>query len=172
MIDLETLGTKDSAVILTIGAIKFNPYSLNEPSPGFYLKLDVDEQVTMGRSIDDATLAWWGQQSESIRDDAFSEGDREAIQPGIDRFHKFVWGSDVYWAHGPVFDMIILENLYRSLNKSYPWQYHQIRDSRTLFSLGVDPEMHKDDGAHNALVDAYWQAKGVQTVFKKLGITE
>ena len=34
MLDLETLGTRPGCVILTLGAVKFDPYSLREPGPG------------------------------------------------------------------------------------------------------------------------------------------
>ena len=36
MIDLETLGTSPDTVILTLGAIKFDPYTNVEPSDGLY----------------------------------------------------------------------------------------------------------------------------------------
>jgi hypothetical protein len=31
MLDLETLGTRPDCVILTLGAIKFDPYTLSDP---------------------------------------------------------------------------------------------------------------------------------------------
>jgi hypothetical protein len=37
MIDLETLSTKLDTVILTLGAVKFDPYSKAEPSEPLYL---------------------------------------------------------------------------------------------------------------------------------------
>ena len=44
MIDLETLSTNPNAVILTIGGVKFNPYTSVIPSQGMYFKVDVDSQ--------------------------------------------------------------------------------------------------------------------------------
>ena len=70
MIDLETLGTKPDCVVLTLGAIKFNPYKQTEPDKGLYIRLNVDEQTKMGRSVDDGTLEWWGKQDKAIRDEA------------------------------------------------------------------------------------------------------
>ena len=40
MIDLETLGVEPDAVIMTVGAIKFDPYSNAEPHGGLYLRCD------------------------------------------------------------------------------------------------------------------------------------
>ena len=79
MIDLETLGTKPDCTIISIGAIKFNPYTDNEPYGGLYYKADIDEQSTLGRSVDDATLEWWGKQDAKIRDEALTDGDRTSV---------------------------------------------------------------------------------------------
>ena len=45
MIDLETLSTEPDAVVMTIGAVKFDPYTNAEPHAPFYLRCDVEEQV-------------------------------------------------------------------------------------------------------------------------------
>jgi hypothetical protein len=44
-----------------------------------------------------------------------------------------------------------------------------LRDTRTLFDLGIDPEMPKGN-KHDALQDAIRQAVGVQNVYAKLNI--
>ena len=44
MIDLETLGVEPDSVIITVGAIKFDPYSDEEPHNGLYLRCDIEEQ--------------------------------------------------------------------------------------------------------------------------------
>jgi len=170
MIDIETLGFRPSTCILSVGAIKFDPYSNAEPGPGFYMKFDVDAQMALGRTTDESTLTWWGEQNETVRNEAMGDDGREPLDTCMDALHKFVWGSDIVWAQGPTFDMVILENLYAMKGKTVPWQFYQVRDSRTIFTMGVDPEMNKGNDAHNALADAYWQAKGVQNVYRKLGI--
>ena len=82
-----------------------------------------------------------------------------------------IWsvGVDVFWCQGPLFDYAILQNLYKQLGQPVPWQYWQIRDSRTLFSL-VPKTNEQRTGLHNALADCYYQAKKVQTAYKQLGI--
>ena len=101
-------------------------------------------------------------------EEAFSPDGRIGLADGIDQFHKFAWGCDKIWSHGAVFDIIILEDIYRQLNKPIPWEFWRCRDTRTLFDL-ADPEMEKSAEQHNALFDAIRQAKGVQTVYRKLG---
>jgi hypothetical protein len=50
-----------------------------------------------------------------------------------------------------------------------PWNFWQLRDTRTLFDLGVDPDMPKGS-KHDALQDAIRQAVGVQNCYAKLKI--
>lgn len=171
MLDLETLGTKYDAVVLSIGAVKFDPYSDKEITDAFYMKLDVDEQVALGREIHPDTVNWWAQQKPEVREEALSDDNRESLETFTKGFNKFLVGCDDIWAQGPAFDIVILEHLYRQLEKPIPWQFWQIRDSRTLFNLVVDPRKSmQTDEAHNALSDCIYQARGVQKVFKELKI--
>ena len=64
MIDLETLSTRPNATILTIGGVKFDPYSFAEPSQGMYHRVDVDSQTAIGRDVMQETVEWWGQQAQ------------------------------------------------------------------------------------------------------------
>lgn len=171
MIDLETLDTTPSSVILTLGAVKFDPYSFNEPHSELYLKLDVDEQSSMGRTTSDSTIEWWAKQDESIQNEAFSTEGRLPINDCLGHLTKWLVGTDVIWAHGYGFDMTILENLYKSARQPVPWNFWQVKDSRTLFDLcKSDPRKSIQSDLHNALADSFYQAKGVQIAFNELGI--
>jgi hypothetical protein len=168
MIDTETMSTAANAVILTLGAVKFNAASLDDPYDPFYIKLDVDQQLELGRHVDDGTMTWWSKQGAHVQEEAFSEEGRLGLDKCIDGLAKYLVGADEIWAQGPVFDIAILENLLHQMRRPTPWQFWQIRDSRTLFSLGWDPrkEIGQQD-LHNALADAYTQAQAVQKVFYK-----
>jgi exodeoxyribonuclease VIII len=169
MVDLETMAVTPRAVILTLGAVIFDPYS-DQILDQLYLKLDIDDQDKLGRDVDPNTLDWWAKQDSRVMEEAFSSDGRISVVDGINAFHKFAWGCDAFWSHGSVFDLIILEDIYRQLVKTPPWQFWQCRDTRTLFDL-ADPEMEKSVEQHNALFDAIRQAKGVQNVYRKLGKT-
>ena len=84
--------------------------------------------------------------------------------------NRFLVGIDNIWAQGPAFDIVILEDLYRQLGRPIPWNFWQIRDSRTLFSVHGDPRKKDRLGAHNALIDCYYQARAVQHIYKSVGI--
>jgi len=171
MLDIETAGTGTDAVLLTFGAIKFDPYSDDEPGPGIYFRINVDEQTVLGRNIDQGTMDWWLTQPAETREEAFAEDNRISILDFTKEVNRFVVGVKDIWAQGPVFDIPIIESLYRQLGIPAPWQYWQISDSRTLFKLKPDLRI-RDKGAHNALVDAYTQAKSVQAIYKHFNITK
>jgi exodeoxyribonuclease VIII len=104
-------------------------------------------------------------------EEAFSPDNRISLIDAMDQFHRFAWGCSAFWSHGATFDLVILENIYRQLNKPLPWNYWQLRDTRTLFDLGQDPEMPQGS-KHDALQDAIRQAVGVQNVYRKLNIRQ
>jgi hypothetical protein len=172
MLDLETLSTRPDATILTFGACKFSPYNQESIDKGIYFRVSVDEQIALERHVDDNTVEWWGRQADDVREEALGESDRIGLEQFTQELNRFIVGADNIWAQGPVFDIVILENLYRQLGLPCPWQFWQIRDSRTLLSTHGDPRDKNKAGLHNALEDAVSQAQAVQTVFKQCGITE
>ena len=166
MVDLETLATSPDAVILTLGAVTFDPAS-NKIFDKLYYRVDVESCDRLGMTVNDDTVEWWSKQAADVQTEAFAEDNRVPIEEVIEKFHKFAWNCDAFWSHGATFDLVILDCYYRKLNKVPPWNFWQIRDTRTLFDLGYDPEMPKE-GLHNALEDASRQAMGVQTIYRKL----
>ena len=168
MLDLETLSTRPESVILTIGAIKFNPRSdIIDVENGLYYKVNVDEQLLLERHVLESTLEWWEKQPEDVREEALGEGNRVSLDEMTRGLNKFLVGVENIWCQGPAFDIVILENLYRQLSKPTPWQFWQIRDSRTLFGVHGDPREKDRKAAHNALMDCYYQASGVQQIYQK-----
>ena len=170
MIDLETLSTNPNATILTVGGVKFDPYNLVEPAQGMYFRVDVDSQTEMGRDVMQETIDWWATQPKEISDEALGDENRISLDEMVKTINKWSVGVDVFWCQGPLFDYAILQDIYKQLGHPAPWQYWQIRDSRTLFSLVPRDPNEKRTGLHNALEDCYFQAKKVQRVYKQLGI--
>ena len=170
MIDLETLSTNREATILTVGGVKLDPYNSVEPSQGMYFRVDVDSQTKIGREVMQETLDWWSTQPAEIRDEALGDNDRISLDEMVKTINKWSVGVDVFWCQGPLFDYAILQNIYKQLGHPVPWQYWQVRDSRTLFSLVPRDPNEKRTGMHNALEDCYFQAKKVQKVYRQLGI--
>jgi hypothetical protein len=170
MIDLETMAVSPNAVVLTLGAVHFNPYGTGY-SDKIYFRINIDDQDALNREVDPLTIEWWSKQDPAIMEEAFSSDNRVPLVDAINQFHKFAWGCSAFWSHGATFDLVILENIYRQLNKPLPWNFWQLRDTRTLFDLGFDPDM-PTGGKHDALEDAIRQSVGVQNMYRKLNIRE
>ena len=169
MIDLETLSTNPNAVILTVGGVKFDPHTTMKHYNELYFRVDVDSQTKIGRHVMQDTLDWWSKQPKEISEEALSDENRIGLEEMIKQINKWSVGVDVFWCQGPLFDYAILQNIYMQLGHPVPWQYWQIRDSRTLFSL-VPRDNEKREGLHNALQDCIFQAKKVQKVYKQLSL--
>ena len=139
MIDIETLGTKPNAVILSVGAIKFDPYSNSEPFDGKHWRLDVDAQTETGRT--------------------------DCVQ-FMKELNAWLTGCESVWCQGPQFDMVILEDFFDNFGHHKNWFYWQVSDCRTLFKLmPKDPRTDIQEDLHNALEDSRWQAVCVQKFY-------
>ena len=170
-IDLETLDTKPSATVLSLGAVKFNPFDSSEPHSELYIKLSIDEQDKLGRTVSDSTIEWWGKQDPKIMQEAFDQEGCVTMSQALTTISKFCVGVDVLWGQGYGFDYTIMENMYRENKTPIPWNFWQIRDSRTLFGCCKnDPRKLIQNDLHNALADAYYQSKAIQIAYKELGV--
>ena len=170
MIDMETLDVLPTATVLTIGAVKFDPFGddVNEPNcDKFYVKVDVDSCDRLGCTVSPDTVEWWAKQSQEAQEEAFSPDGRVPIEEAMNQLYKFCWGAKRVWSHGAGFDVVICEYLFRKIGKATPWSFWEVRDTRTIFDLGIDPQ-RPPVLKHHALEDAWNQAVGVQNVFKAL----
>lgn len=159
MLDLETMDTKPSAVILSIGAVEFN---LDGPVAGreFYAVLETLPQVRAGRTESEATREWWSRQSAEARAVLVAEA-TEPKQALLD-FAEFWSGADRLWSNGANFDGVLLTSSYQSFGLQVPWKFWQERCHRTLTDIYYSlcgTGRPKKQVAHNALADARAQAE-------------
>jgi DNA polymerase III epsilon subunit-like protein len=173
MIDLETLDVTPTATILTIGAVKFDPFGdeVKEPScVKFYTRVDVDSCDSHGGTVSQSTIDWWANQEKAAQDEAFDPTDRVSIDDAMAQLYKFCWGAKRVWSHGATFDIPICEFYFRKTGKASPWQFWEARCTRTLFDIGINPD-RPPVLKHHALEDAWNQAVGVQNVYKTLRLS-
>lgn len=162
MFDIETLDVCPSSVVLSIGAVTFDP--VGRIWDRYYRVLDIDEQTKQGRTISQSTLFWWLQQEPQALDEAFSE-DRYGVPYVLQEFKEFGVGRSIeaYWCLGPHFDGTIWESLCRDFGTTPPWGYSQLRDVRTLcMETGVDYHRHATQVrgvAHNPMYDCEVQVE-------------
>ena len=108
MLDLESLGTRPDCAILTLGAVKFDPFAPDAFGDSLYLRIDVDEQLALGREVQQDTLTWWSNQAEDVREEALGEGNRVSLESMYRQLNKFTVGVENIWCQGPAFDIVIL----------------------------------------------------------------
>ena len=183
MVDIETLDTQQSAVVLSIGAVVFDPHSkaLGET---FYVEFtdDLESQQTKGRTISADTVRWWMMQSDAAKvvfakrdeDDLIVKGkinvaSRLSTEDGLNEFSYFVarnGGKKVeLWGNGADFDNVILGSLYEDFGIKRPWSYSRNRCFRTMKNIrGVPHKTERFGVHHNALDDAITQVEHLQKI--------
>lgn len=172
MIDIETLGTCIGSQIISVGAVKFDPNTKEDPFDKFYMRLDIDDQDQMGFVAEKDTLDWWEKQDPEVIISTFDPNGRVNSKEMFAELRKWYAGCSGIWSQGTTFDVTLLEFMARQYKTSTPWKYWEVRDSRTLFSLlPKDPRKKYTYSNHNALEDSIYQAKAVQDATSDLGVS-
>lgn len=156
MLDLETLGRDDSAIVLSIGAVLFDWNTTI--GPAFSATLTADDQQRLGRTIDADTVLWWLGQGETPRTAVLTRP--TPTYAVLEQFAAF-WAQHeprTVWGNGADFDCVILASLYRSFDLPCPFQFWQHRCYRTLKGLRPDVRAPRTDTMHVAVEDAHRQA--------------
>ena len=171
MIDIETLATTPDSTILTIGAQGFDPFSDKFTDVTYYRRLSIESQAN--RAIDDSpdgTVEWWGKQAPDAQEEAMGDGDdRVPLGTALEELSKVAWKHNRVWANGTTFDMVILEDAFRSLGMPCPWKFWEVMDARTIYKMtGAKPLGNN----HNALADCVNQIDTLQKSIAQLGITK
>jgi len=177
MVDLETLGNEQKAVVTTIALVQFD---LASGEVGKELHIDVDPQscIDIGFKPTWDTIKWWMSQKEAA-DKVMNipEESRlpigEAMQAVAD-FMEDIGYKDVRpWGNGVGFDLSILSAYYSHYQSMEPWQFWNERDVRTL--VAMHPKGHKIKKAlpfegveHYPIDDAKHQIKYCSMIYNHL----
>lgn len=134
MFDLETLDTEPTAAVLSVGAVKFD--RSGKILDRFYRALHYDRQVRVhGRSVSQATIAWWMEQNTVAREEAFSPV-RHHVVDTIQEFNFWCIQDGArptcFWANDPDFDCTIWGGLCKDFSMGVPWSYKNKGALRTI----------------------------------------
>lgn len=168
MIDLETLGTTADSVILSIGAVKFDLDSGSISDDGFYSSISVDSNLDSKRRVSEATLLWWLKQPAAAQQVFFEPKDH--LEDALIRFSEFFDHDNfTVWSNGADFDIPMLTHAFGQFGLSLPWKFYNTRCFRTYKGLPGAKNIRFQTGVkHNAMADAYSQAKTVTMIHKAL----
>lgn len=176
MVDIETLSTQSSAVILSIGALKFDRSESLPLSPdvmdSFYVRVARESCEVLGMHVDPDTVRWWNSQEESIRHEALEDtSERLTIKDALTKLTAWIGRSELVWGHGDDFDCVILSEAYRRCDMKVPWKFWNTRDTRTLFDIaGVKNSDLPANSKHHPIHDCYRQVAGVLKALRKLNL--
>lgn len=174
MLDLETMGIVSNSIILTIGAIKFDPSTDIGPiekCDTFYRRINIESCRAVGLLSEEKTIKWWNSQDSSVKFEAIENPDRLVLTQVLLEFNKWFGKSLKIWSHGNDFDCVILGNAYKACNLTPPWKFWNTRDTLTLFDLArVNIKDFCQDNIHHALHDSYRQILATQKSLKKLNL--
>lgn len=174
-IDLETLSTDPSGVILTVGLAFFSDESDDLKSS--QVTLPVQPQLDLGRTVEARTLGWWLSQDGAAREsiagafnaDGQASTGRARLTEGLRGItHLFgLFNPERVWGNGSDFDNAMLASLFTTVGIELPWKFWQNRDMRTLMEQFPEYERVRPDVSHNAQHDAIAQARTIRRILSK-----
>ncbi len=170
MLDLETMGNRPGAVIVSIGAVCFDVKT--GLGATFHERIDMRDAVASGLKMDASTVEWWLEQSKEAQS-ALLQYPRATLKQALLRFNDWLIAncttSDLtIWGNGGDFDNVILAEAYHAVGFPLPWKYYRNRCYRTMKSLPNVAEKPKFQGLkHDALADACFQAEHLVAILRK-----
>ena len=154
MIDIETLGLRQTSIITQIGWCLFTPKVVLESG---LISMPIGEQIMLGRTVDEDTLRFWAKQKNSP---FTSVTGIDSLEMCFSALSYQVSRAAEVWANGVVFDIGTLEHWAGQIGHVPPWKYSAIRDYRTYYR-GVPNYIPylTEEVTHNGEEDAVQQAE-------------
>lgn len=155
MLDLETLDTRPTSMILSVGAVTFDKHQIYEK---FYSIVKLSNN-TMGKfTVSADTLSWWFLQLEALREFSNPSNSLEDTLFAFKDFYKSC-ECEALWGNGSRFDNTILENAYDVMGIEKPWSYRHDMCYRTIVSRFPKLDIPFNGTRHSAINDAEYQAQ-------------
>lgn len=168
MVDLETLGISPGCMIVSIGAVIFNPANGDIDDNGFYAAVDLGERYGLHQA--QATLDFWARQSEESRK-VFTDPNALRLDRALENFNRYIPAGALVWGNGADFDNAILAAAYHATGVKPGWKPYNGRCYRTLKNLAPHIKMARVGTHHNALDDAISQAHHLMDIVQSTTFT-
>lgn len=172
MLDLETLGTAKGSIILSIGAVKFDPMG-DGVDDSFEVFIDPVNSEAFGFEMSASTVWWWMQPERAdAREQLVKHKDNWVdVGSALDLFRDwFGFDSMPVWGNSAAFDNELLKAYFDRANMDVPWKFWDDRCYRTVKNLAKGVELQRTGTYHSAVDDAYSQATHLQAIVKHLGL--
>lgn len=168
MCDIETLGTRTDAVVVSVAAGRFyiteHGQVLYDDKVQSWI-LDMKEQQDLGRTIDQATLVWWMNQDKEAQMASFDQSlARVSLGTFLVEFKEFVNTCPV-WGNGAGFDNVIVRSLFGHFDDD-GWPFWKDRCFRTIKDMHDSHRKFKPENkvAHDPTEDVRTQIRWLQAI--------
>jgi len=165
MIDIETLDTENTAAVISIGAVVFDPESQEVEDRTFHVNIKFEEALKYG-TFSESTVAFWERQPKAATATLF-DPEPITLREALIEFEKYVksWKPKpkFIWGNSPAFDVAILRYACKRTGVTFPftpWVEMDVRTLKNLLPKGMVPK--KAGVNHSAVDDCIWQCKIVQ----------
>lgn len=171
MLDIETLGKGSNAVILSIGATKFDPWGHGKIDDSFYVAIDPESCQALGLKLDASTVMWWMGDERTEARSKMTRETRVGLPEALYGFNDW-FGPDSLpvWGNGSMFDNVIMGSAFRACNIDQPWKFWDDKCYRTVKGLAPSVKLERQGTFHNALDDAISQSLHLRKLFFSLRI--
>ncbi len=179
MVDLETMGKKPGAPIVSVGAVFFDPAS-GLTGAEYYQVINLESSMSFGARPDASTILWWLKQSPEARS-AIVVDDTVGLVEALEQLLDFIAENAAngsknvqLWGNGSSFDCSLLEAAFELADTPFPIPHWNYRDVRTVVELGKAVGLNArydipfEGDQHNALADARHQVKYVSAIWQRL----
>lgn len=162
MIDIETLGVKNTAPILSIAAVEFSLQDPIEKPKQFYMNVDIDSCLDFGCRLEMPTIKWWLKRTS---EEQLHVTDHDGIPLAIvllklqDFIKKFDSKEVRIWGNSARFDLGILSHAYQVCETELPWNHYNELDVRTIvaFNPSIKEDQKFKGARHNPVNDCLHQ---------------
>lgn len=170
MVDIETMGKGNNAAILSIGAVKFDPWG-NRLGDVFYCPIDPESSQRLGLKIDASTVMWWLSEGRNAARTEMMKEERIDLASALFGFTQwFGHDSMPVWGNGATFDNVILTSAFEAAGLERPWKYWDDKCYRTVKGMAPSVKLERVGTFHNALDDARSQATHLQRIYRALRV--
>lgn len=194
VLDIETLGTEITSVILSAGLcrVMYNThtgrYEVASEQDCLYTVFRTVEQLIAGRTVDLATQQWWSDKSPEAQ--AVIQQSMLATRPdsvSLSQVANFITmvtdqktpayvevsirqleSDTVIWGRGPRFDNNLLGHFFVQMFGHEPWKFRNDRCLRTIDDMMISHCTHKNECWHHALHDAIHEAHSLVQVANQM----
>jgi hypothetical protein len=172
MIDLETLGTTPGSVVLSIGAVKFDPSDITTPLDELdKFHVAITPGSTAGLTCDPQTVAWWMHPDRDEARAALRKVPEADLYTALDGLTQWAQEGNTpvtaWWGNSAAFDLGILGATYKHVGMEQPWKFWEERCYRTIKGCFAVAKSEMQGTAHSALDDAIQQVKVLRWLYSR-----